>query len=300
MQGVLVQSATSRYIDGTGLTYGLCAIIIWGSFPLYFKQTEIFGFLSVYGHRALWAMPFMLFVLLLMRSWQGVVSVFQSRRLLLPIMATSLIVAVQQALYIWGIFTERIVELSMGFYLVPAFSILVGYFFFQERITKTQWLAMGLSVSGVAALIIVLGENPWLGVTMGFTFTVYSAIRKRLSVEPAAGLFLETVPLFFIGLWFVIQFPLDEGKSLVSWSGLLLPFSAVYTILPILLYVVASRRMSLSLLGTLFYLAPTGTFLIGVLVYDENFSQIHVVAFLLIWLGLSIYLWADWGKKRQA
>ena len=295
-----MQSTTNRHVDGIGLSYGLFAILIWGSFPLYFKQTEIFGFLSVYGHRALWAMPFMLFVLLLMRSWQGVVSVFQSRRLLLPIMATSLIVAVQQALYIWGIFTERIVELSMGFYLVPAFSILVGYFFFHERISKTQWVAMGLSVSGVAALIIVLGENPWLGVTMGFTFTVYSAIRKRLSVEPAAGLFLETVPLFFIGLWFVIQFPLDEGKSLVSWSGLLLPFSAVYTILPILLYVVASRRMSLSLLGTLFYLAPTGTFLIGVLVYDENFSQIHVVAFLLIWLGLSIYLWADWGKKRQA
>ena len=295
-----MQSTTNRHVDGIGLAYGLFAILIWGSFPLYFKQTEIFGFLSVYGHRALWAMPFMLFVLLLMRSWQGVVSVFQSRRLLLPIIATSLIVAVQQALYIWGIFTERIVELSMGFYLVPAFSILVGYFFFHERISKTQWVAMGLSVSGVAALIIVLGENPWLGVTMGLTFTVYSAIRKRLSVEPAAGLFLETVPLFFIGLWFVIQFPLDEGRSLVSWSGLLLPFSAVYTILPILLYVVASRRMSLSLLGTLFYLAPTGTFLIGVFVYDENFSQIHVVAFLLIWLGLSIYLWADRGKKRQA
>jgi chloramphenicol-sensitive protein RarD len=295
-----VQSTTNRHVDGIGLAYGLFAILIWGSFPLYFKQTEIFGFLSVYGHRALWAMPFMLFVLLLMRSWQGVVSVFQSRRLLLPIIATSLIVAVQQALYIWGIFTERIVELSMGFYLVPAFSILVGYFFFHERISKTQWVAMGLSVSGVAALIIVLGENPWLGVTMGLTFTVYSAIRKRLSVEPAAGLFLETVPLFFIGLWFVIQFPLDEGRSLVSWSGLLLPFSAVYTILPILLYVVASRRMSLSLLGTLFYLAPTGTFLIGVFVYDENFSEIHVVAFLLIWLGLSIYLWADRGKKRQA
>ena len=295
-----MQSTTNRHVDGIGLAYGLFAILIWGSFPLYFKQTEIFGFLSVYGHRALWAMPFMLFVLLLMRSWQGVVSVFQSRRLLLPIIATSLIVAVQQALYIWGIFTERIVELSMGFYLVPAFSILVGYFFFHERISKTQWVAMGLSVSGVAALIIVLGENPWLGVTMGLTFTVYSAIRKRLSVEPAAGLFLETVPLFFIGLWFVIQFPLDEGRSLVSWSGLLLPFSAVYTILPILLYVVASRRMSLSLLGTLFYLAPTGTFLIGVFVYDENFSEIHVVAFLLIWLGLSIYLWADRGKKRQA
>ena len=291
---------TNRHVDGIGLAYGLCAILIWSSFPLYFKQTESFGFLSVYGHRALWAMPFMLLVLLVFRSWHEVVPVFRSRRLLLPIVATSLIVAAQQALYIWGIFTNRIVELSMGFYLVPAFSILFGYLFFQERIGPTQWLAVGLSISGVAALIIVLGENPWLGVTMGLTFTVYSAIRKRISVEPAAGLFLETVPLFFIGLWFVIQFPLEEGKSLASWSGSLLPFSAIYTIFPILLYVVASRRMPLSLLGTLFYLAPTGTFLIGVFVYDENFSQIHVVAFLLIWVGLSIYLWADRGKNRQA
>ncbi len=292
-------SGVERHIDGIGLAYGVCAILIWGSFPLYFKQTEVFGFLSVYGQRALWAMPFMLFVLLLMRSWKGVVPILRSGRLLLPIAITSLIVATQQALYIWGIFTERIVELSMGFYLVPAFSILVGYFFFQERITGTQWLAMGLSLSGVAALVVFLGENPWLGVTMGLSFTVYSAIRKRVLVEPAAGLFLETVPLFFIGLWFVIQFPLEEGKSLISWSGLLLPFSAVYTILPILLYVVASHRMPLSLLGTLFYLVPTGSFLIGIFVYDEEFSQIHVVAFVLIWLGLSIYLWADRVKLRS-
>ncbi|MDG2237612.1 MAG: EamA family transporter RarD [Arenicellales bacterium] len=291
------QPAISRDVDGVGLTYGLCAIVIWGSFPLYFKQTELFGFLSVYGHRALWAMPFMLLVLLLMRSWRGVVLVFRSRRLLLPIMMTSLIVAVQQALYIWGIFSERIVELSMGFYLVPAFSILLGCLFFNERISKAQWVAVGLSVSGVAALVIFLGENPWLGVTMGFTFTIYSAIRKRLSVEPAVGLFLETVPLFFIGLWFVIQFPLQDDQSVFSLSGLLLPFSAVYTILPILLYVMASRRMPLSLLGTLFYLAPTGTFLIGVAVYDEVFSLIHMVAFLLIWSGLGIYLWA--GRAKQ-
>ena len=134
-------STTNRHGDGIGLAYGLCAILIWGSFPLYFKQTESFGFLSVYGHRALWAMPFMLLVLLVLRSWHEVVPVFRSRRLLLPIVATSLIVAAQQALYIWGIFTNRIVELSMGFYLVPAFSILFGYLFFQERIGPTQWLA---------------------------------------------------------------------------------------------------------------------------------------------------------------
>ncbi|HCX88575.1 MAG TPA: EamA family transporter RarD [Gammaproteobacteria bacterium] len=291
-----MQPVTSRHVDGAGLAYGLCAIVIWGSFPLYFKQTESFGFLSVYGHRALWAMPFMFLVLLGLRSWQEVVPVFRSRRLLLPIMATSLIIAVQQALYIWGVFTERIVELSMGFYLVPAFSIFFGYLFFQERIGRTQWLAVGLSISGVAALIVMLGENPWLGVTMGLTFTVYSGIRKRLSVDPAAGLFLETVPLFFIGLWFVIQFPLQDDRSLLSWPELLLPLSAVYTILPILLYVIAARRIALSLLGTLFYLAPTGNFFFGVLVYNETFSQIHVVAFLLIWFGLGIYLYAERAK----
>ena len=129
-----MQPVTSRHVDGAGLAYGLCAIVIWGSFPLYFKQTESFGFLSVYGHRALWAMPFMFLVLLGLRSWQEVVPVFRSRRLLLPIMATSLIIAVQQALYIWGVFTERIVELSMGFYLVPAFS----YFFWLSILSGTH------------------------------------------------------------------------------------------------------------------------------------------------------------------
>jgi chloramphenicol-sensitive protein RarD len=292
-----VQPDADRHVDGAGLTYGLCAILIWGSFPLYFKQTEAFGFLSVYGHRALWAMPFMLLMLLVLRSWQEVVPVLRSKRLLIPIVATSLIVAAQQALYIWGIFTDRIVELSMGFYLVPAFSILFGYLFFQERIGPTQWLAVGLSISGVAALIVMLGENPWLGVTLGFSFSVYSAIRKRISVEPAAGLFLETVPLFFIGLWFVIQFPLQDDRSLLSWSGLLLPLSAVYTILPILLYVIAARRIALSLLGTLFYLAPTANFLIGVLVYNETFTQIHIVAFLLIWTGLGIYLYTERARN---
>ena len=294
-----MQSTTNRHVDGIGLAYGLCAILIWGSFPLYFKQTESFGFLSVYGHRALWAMPFMLLVLLVLRSWHEVVAVFRSRRLLLPIAATSLIVATQQALYIWGIFTDRIVELSMGFYLVPAFSILFGYLFFQERIGPTQWLAVGLSISGVAALIIVLGENPWLGITMGLTFTVIaqSGSEFPLSLQQA---FLGDSSTFLYWLMVRDSVSLEEGKSLASWSGSLLPFSAIYTIFPILLYVVASRRMPLSLLGTMFYLAPTGTFLIGVFVYDENFSQIHVVAFLLIWVGLSIYLWADWSKKRPA
>ena len=294
-----MQSSAHRHFDGIGLAYGLFAILIWGSFPFYFKQTELFGFLSVYGHRALWAMPFMLCVLLLMRSWKGVVSVFQSRRLFLPIVITSLIVATQQALYIWGIFTERIVELSMGFYLVPAFSTLLGCVFFSERVSGTQWLATGLSVLGVVVLIAWLGDNPWLGVTMGLSFTIYSAIRKRLSVEPAAGLFLETVPLFFIGFWFVIQFPLEGGHSLFSWSGLLLPLSAVYTMLPILLYVVASHRVPLSMLGMLFYLAPTVSFLIGIFVYDEDFSPVHVLAFALIWLGLLIYLWADRAKSKR-
>ncbi|HJP08331.1 MAG: EamA family transporter RarD [Proteobacteria bacterium] len=294
---MLEQPTTSRGVDGIGLTYGLCAIVIWGSFPLYFKQTEFFGFLSVYGHRALWAMPFMLLVLLLMRSWHGVVLVLRSRQLLLPIMTTSLIIAVQQAIYIWGIFSERIVEISMGFYLVPAFSILLGCLFFREQISKAQWVAVGLSIAGVATLVIFLGTNPWLGVTLGFTFPIYSAIRKRLPVEPAVGLFLETVPLFFIGLWFVMQFPLQGDQSLFSLSGLLLPFSAVYTISPILLYVMASRRLPLSLLGTLFYLAPTGGFLTGVVVYNEAFSRIHMLAFLLIWSGLGIYLWAGRAKR---
>ena len=282
--------------DGIGLVYGITAIVIWGSFPLYFKQTELFGFASVFGHRAFWAMPFMLLIVLLMRSWRGVALVLRNRRLLLPIITTSLIIAFQQALYIWGIFSERIVEISMGFYLVPTFSILLGCLFFHERISKAQWAAVGLSAGGVAVLIIFLGENPWLGITLGFTFPVYSAIRKRVQVEPAVGLFLETVPLFLIGLWFIIQFPLPNDQSLFSLSGLLLPFSAVVTILPILLYVMASRRMPLSLLGTLFYLAPTGSFLTGVVVYGEAFATIHVIAFLLIWSGLGIYLWAEHAK----
>ena len=137
-----MQSSAHRHFDGIGLTYGLFAILIWGSFPFYFKQTELFGFLSVYGHRALWAMPFMLCVLLLMRSERSGISL-QSRRLFLPIVITSLIVATQQALYIWGIFTERIVELSMGFLFSTSILYLAGLCFFSERVSEPSGSRQG-------------------------------------------------------------------------------------------------------------------------------------------------------------
>ena len=288
-----------------GLLYGLLAYGLWGVLPIYFKQLGGVSSLDIVAHRVLWSLLFLLALLAVTRGWRQVEAAIRSRRTLVLLLVTSLLIAVNWLLYVYAVTSGHILAGSLGYYLNPLMNILLGRFILKERLTGLQWAAVAIAAAGVSVLAAGAGTTLWISLTLCVTFATYGLLRKIAAVDAIAGLSIETAILFPLALtWLALG--ATAGQPVMGTTpteGWLLAASGIVSTTPLLLFTAAARRLRYSTLGMLQFLAPTLQFLLAVALYGEAFTRAHALAFSAIWAALALYvasLVRDLRAQRRA
>ncbi len=277
-----------------GLLYALGAYIMWGLFPIYWKWLQAVPALQVIGHRIVWSFVLLVVVIIATRQWTKFRSTLTLRILGIYFVA-GLLLSVNWLIYVWGVNAGHIVETSLGYFINPLLSVLLGMIFLGERLRPAQWVAIGLAAFGVIYLTLTYGSLPWIALSLAFTFGFYGLVKKVAPLGSLYGLTLETGLMFLPALGYLI-FAESTGQAAFGHIGnvsvLLLVGAGVVTTIPLLMFASAARRIPLTMVGVMQYIAPTLQFLIGVLIYKEPFSTSRLIGFSLVWTAL-IFFWAE-------
>lgn len=274
-----------------GLIAGLVAYVLWGVLPVYFKTVDGVDALEVLIHRVIWAVPFGAVILTLRRQWAEIGRALRHRRMMAWLSLSALLIAMNWFAYIWAIHDDRIFETSLGYYINPLTNMLVGVLLFHERLRRLQSLAVALATTGVLVLIVSGGQVPWIGLFLAISFTCYAIIRKKVVIGAMPGLFVETLFLLpfaacWLGWMYVSAAPAFAAGN--TWLSFWLMMAGPITAVPLLCFAVAARRLPLTLIGFMQFLAPTLQFCTGVY-YGEQLTPAHIVCFGFIWVAVIVF-----------
>jgi len=303
-KGVLRCDAPDSSTMQIGIVYAAAANILWGLFPIYFKALQGFSPLEILLQRMVWALAFLFIVLALRQQWSWLGKVAHQPKVLAGFAASAILLSVNWYVYIWAVNNDHVVDSSLGYFITPLVNVLLGFLLLHERMRPIQCAAVALAAAGVAWLTWQAGHLPWIGLAIAFSFGSYGLLRKTAALGPLEGLSLETLLLF----------PLAFGYlAVLAWHGqnAFLHASTAYkwlvaaagpiTAIPLLLFAAGARRIPMSTLGLLQYLAPTLQLLLGVWLYDEPFGGARMAGFVAIWSALAVYslegLWQAWHSK---
>lgn len=286
-----------------GIVYAAGAYIIWGLLPLYWKALDSVPAGQILAHRIVWSLLFVGLVLTVRHNWSWLRGAIRRPRVILTFVLSGLLLAINWFTYIWGVNAGFIVETSLGYFINPLVNVLLGYLVLKERLRPAQWLALAVALAGVLYLTFSYGAIPWIALTLAFSFGAYGFIRKTAALNSAEGLFLETAVLFLPAFGFLVLQELRGAGALAHSSAstnLLLIGAGVVTSVPLLLFAAGARRITLTALGLLQYIAPTLQFLIGVLIFNEEFGLSRLIGFGMIWLALMLYSAEALIHRRQS
>lgn len=276
----------------SGLIPGTSAFLIWGLCPVYWKVISHVPALETITHRIVWSFFFLLPVILFQGNATVLIRTLKSPRILGQLLVTTLLVASNWLIFIWAVNNDLILQTSLGYYINPLVNVLFGTIFLKEKLRRFQVLAVLIAGNGVLYLTWQYGVFPWIAILLAMTFGSYALIRKMLDLDPAVGLAVETLILTLPGLAYLFWL---EQKGTASFfhvsarTDFFLIGTALVTALPLLLFNMGARRLRLTTIGFLQYLAPSVTFILAVFVYKEPLSGHQLTAFVLIWIALGIY-----------
>lgn len=284
-----------------GLIAAFLAYLMFGVLPVYFKVLADVGALEVLVHRIVWAVPFGALIIFVRRQWPEVRRALADGRVFGFLALAAVLIAGNWYVYIYAVQNDQIYQASLGYYINPLLFTVVGVFFFGEKLRRFQVAAVLLAAAGVLVLTFGGGQFPAIALLLGTLFTIYGVIRKRVVVGGMPGLFVETLVLFPLSaaylLWMMGSGVSAFASGEPSMVGLLLLAGPV-TVLPLLCFALAARRLNLSTVGMVQFLAPTLHFIIGLL-YGEELTTAHVVCFSLIWLAVGLFSWDAWRASRM-
>lgn len=288
-------------LPAPGILYAFLAYGFWGLFPLYWKLFGTTPAVQVLSHRIVWSAVLLIAVLVIQRRMDEFGKLWRSPRLLGMLLTSSILLSCNWGIYIYGVNAERVVETSLGYFINPLFSVLLGCVFLGERLNRWQILAVVLAAMGVANFIIDLGQVPWIAFALAVSFGFYGLLRKVTVVQPMAGLALETLLITPIALGFILYWQaVGVGQFGNGWLlTLLFVGCGVVTSLPLLWFNNAAKRLPLRTLGFMQYIAPTLQLMLGVFLFQEPFTRTHLISFSLIWLALALYSTNAFLKTRR-
>ena len=288
--------------DPRGALAATGAFLIWGIVPIYWHQMHGVSPFELIAHRSTWSLLFLLGVLAWQKDFASLRPAYQDARILGLNALSSVLLAANWTIYVWAVNTGHIIESSLGYFLTPLCNVGFGYLFLHERLRPLQWAAIGLAALGVALLLLGVGHLPWIALSLAGTWASYGLLKKKSSLGPIAGLTVETIVLLPIAagllLWRTHTGEGALGHATPVVQAYILS-AGVITSIPLLLFAYGARRIKLTTLGLLQYIAPTVQFLIGLLVYREPLDAVRLRCYLLIWAGLVLYS-ADgfWTQRR--
>ena len=292
--------------DKAGLIGGLCALGAfgsWGFLPVYFKYMQDIPPVEILAHRIVWSVFLVGIALKVIGRFGEVAAILANKKLVGWLCVSSVLLSCNWMLYIWAVTNGHMLQGSLGYYINPLVNVVLGVLLLSERLTRLQWVSVGLSVIAVSVLAIGLGEFPWIALSLALLFGFYGYVRKTKPVGAISGLFVETLVVFVPALIYLLYLGWNGQGAMGHMSlgyDFLLVFAGVVTAVPLILFAAAARRLRYATVGFFQYLAPTLQFLLAVLVYGEAFTDIHKITFVLIWTALAIYS-ADtfMGRKRR-
>lgn len=299
MAGALPQTETQ---DGkAGLFSGLAAYTMWGLFPIYFVATKHVPALEILSHRILWSVPFGFLILIFRRQITETLKTLTNLKTVALLTIAALALAVNWGVYIWAIQQDQIFQGSLGYYITPLLYVLLGVVVFKEKVSRFQSLAILFAFIGVAVLTIKGGVFPAISLILALSFGLYGILRKIIVIGAMPGLFIETLVLLPVAAGLIYGL---STQGHIAWgqhgprTDTLLVFAGPLTVLPLLAFAFAARRIKLSTLGILQFVGPTLQFVCG-LYYGEAFTTAHAVCFGFIWLGVAVFAF-DALKTQRA
>lgn len=275
-----------------GFPLGLGAYALWGVLPIYFKLLGNVPAIDIVAHRILWSLPFLALLIALSNGRAKVRAALRNPRTIGILIVTSLLIGGNWLLYVYAVTSGHILAASFGYYLNPLANVLLGRFVLHERLNRLQWAAVAIAAAGISVLAAGALGQLWISLVLCISFALYGLLRKIVPTEPIPGLAIETAILFPFAVawlgWLVVA-----GQPAMGYtnrdSGLLL-IAGIVSTTPLLLFTAAAKRLPYSTLGMLQFLAPTLQFLIAVLLYGEQFTIAHAIAFPAIWTALALYV----------
>lgn len=299
--GVPASPAVNR-----GVIYGASAYVTWGIIPIFWKfleQVGDVGAVEIVVHRIVWTLIFAVAALAAWSRLPKLWAALRNPKTVLALAASALLIAVNWGLFIWAVTADRIIDTSLGYYINPLVSFMLGVVWLGERLTKVQLIAVGLAVLGVVNQTVAVGYLPWVSLALAVSFGIYGLIRKTVPVESIEGLTVEALLLAPLSLGYIVYLALSgDGAFLHQGVGLdlLLILAGPLTAIPLLLFAAGARLVRLSTMGFLQYLAPSISLMIAVFLYSEPFTQAHAVTFTLIWSALALVTWEAFRRERYS
>jgi chloramphenicol-sensitive protein RarD len=277
----------------TGLLSALVAYSFWGVMPVYFKIVDAVPSMEVFAHRVLWSVPFGLIVILIRKQWHEIKRAAINPNVIKFLFLSALLISTNWYLYIVAVQTNEILQASLGYYINPLLYVLVGVTFLNERLRTLQLVAIFIAAIGVLILTLSTGKFPWIAVSLAITFTAYGVIRKNVDVGAMPGLFIETIFIlpFAIGYFYFLA---NNGTLFFGNDHLLDSFFLIlagpFTVFPLLFFAIAAKRLRLTTIGMMQFLAPTMQFVVA-LIYGEALSQASFICFICIWIAIIVFVY---------
>ncbi len=293
---------TASHESRSGVVAGVSAYLLWGVLAVYFKIVREVAPLEILAHRIVWAFAVLLITIAILRRGQLVIAILRQRRVMTLLAASTVLIAVNWFIYIWSVTHDRMIESSLGYFINPLVSVLLGFLVLGERLRGREILSVVLAAVAVVWLTATAGAFPWISIALALTFAMYGLMRKLAGVTAIEGLAIETALLLPLAGGYMI-YRANAGTlsfghvspALDAWLLAAGPLTAA----PLLLFAAAVRRLRLATVGLLQYISPSMQFALAIFLYHEPFDQKRLVAFVLIWIAIVIYSTAGIGRGDE-
>lgn len=287
----------------SGLPAALGAYFLWGFLPLYLITVRSVPPVEFVGWRIIWTLPICLVIVFLRRQLADIAAALKDRKALLILTASATLIGINWLVYVWAVQRGNIYAASLGYYINPLINILLGTLLLGERLSRPQWIAVGLAGCGVAVLLAGALTTLWISLTLALSFGTYGLLRKQVSVGSLPGLTIESAILLplsgGIAAWYASK-PQGSAFFVSVELSLLIVLGGFLTAIPLLLFAVAARRMDYSTMGFIQYLAPTIVFVLGLTVFGEELKPAQAISFALIWSAIAVFIWDAMKRRRPS
>ncbi len=293
----------ARTTSQNGVLFGVGAYLCWGFFPLYWPLLDPAGSLEVLAHRFVWSMVFVLVAITATGRWGRFIAIARDRRLMWILAGSAVVIALNWGGFIYGVTHDHVIETSLGYFINPLVTVLLGVFVLRETLRPTQWVAVGIGGVSVVVLTIDYGRLPWIALLVAFSFAAYGFLKKKADLGAFEGLGMETLILTPVALAYLLALQLRGTLSFAhegSLNMVLLIGTGIVTAIPLLMFGAAATRLSLTTIGLLQYLGPIIQFILGLTLFGESMTPARWAGFVLVWLALVVFTIDGVSNRRRA
>lgn len=293
----MAKAQAAAISEKNGILASLTSCFIWGILPLYWNLLSPVGADEILTNRICWSLFFMLLILAVMKRWgsflQDCRDLWQEKKRSLLLLAAASIISINWLTYIWAVNHNHVLDTSLGYYINPLMSVLLGVVIFNEKLSKLKCISIALAFTGILLMTWQLGTLPWVAVVLATTFSAYGALKKQLNLNPLSSITLETLLMIPIALPYLGYLTATSASHLTPQLILYLAGTGIITAFPLILFTYGANSLPLNVLGFIQYISPTITLFLGIFFFHESFGLVQLITFSFIWAAIALFTYAE-------